>query len=623
MKRRKILALRAVTKNLRVGAITAAAMVMSLIAGIIRADVTNAVSVTDEIQTCPSVRVIFARGSGGERWTDKNYLAFKDGLEPRLTQMGITHEFYDLDYPAVSIGELDVLAGAFFGAGDAYEYGQSVDAGVNNLVEIINNTCPDTKYILGGYSQGAMVVSKAIRSLPAEKIAYVATFGDPKIFLPEGEAFGSINLLANSRKNLLRTGVIPAACKGKNLSEYRKYVPDCYAYEGMLGSYQPYLPAGYTGKVGTWCNKYDMFCSSYLSSKSHTSYVADGLYENAAQVIAAAVAKQFEIKDRQYSPHDTVILIDSTGSMAGLIQKYATRAAELARQTLDAGGRVALYTYRDLAYIDYLGAVRLCDFDECTLEEFETKVKGIGTNMGGDPDESLLSASFQVMSELKWQVGAVKSLVVLTDAGYHDPDLDGYTFIDVVGLSKRIDPVNFYVVTEPEVVDRYIELTRATGGRVVSSLEEFDLMTPYIMERTDALPQVEEMTEAELALAASEIPEITATRVSKITEGSVRVEFETDAESVVVSLNDATMGTTHEKSVEIKNLDFTLNNIVTLTPLSQTRRGDSVKINLNEIAIGKGGDGKTNDSKTNTGEANGGRDFGFLIPKAPNTGIGG
>lgn len=39
--------------------------------------------------------------------------------------------------------------------------------------------CPDTKVILGGYSQGAMVVHNALGTVDGSKIAAVAAFGDP------------------------------------------------------------------------------------------------------------------------------------------------------------------------------------------------------------------------------------------------------------------------------------------------------------------------------------------------------------------------------------------------------------------------------------------------------------
>ena len=330
-------------------------------------------SAIDYAVDCPDLRIIFARGSGEEHNTSSNYLEFIQSIESKISTWGLAHDYVDLDYEAKGIGieNIFTLIGAFFGAGDAYDFGASVDGGVAKL-EALVTACPGTKYVLGGYSQGAMVVSQAIHSISADKIIYAATFGDPKIYLPEGKAWFSLSLLepfTGTGKNLLRTGIMPDACKGKNLSDYRMYVPDCYAYEGMLGSYRPYEPLGYAGKLGTWCNKYDMFCSSYLSASSHTSYVADGLYGDASRVIAAKIAESFDVEERYTSPHDTVILIDSTGSMNSLIDKYKAEAKRLANKTWEAGGRVALYDYRDLA--DPYNVVKHCDFESCNPETFE------------------------------------------------------------------------------------------------------------------------------------------------------------------------------------------------------------------------------------------------------------
>ena len=183
---------------------------------------------------CVDLRIIFARGSGGERWEDKNYLEFKSTKKKKLKSVDLSYEFIDLDYPAIGVGldNLGVTAGAFFGAGEAYEFGESVNSGVNNLVATINTGgCYKTKYVIGGYSQGAMVISKALKKLDESRIIYAATFGDPKIYLPEG------------------AGIIPPACRREKLSDYRMYVPDCQAYKGLLGAYIPYEPAAYVGKV--------------------------------------------------------------------------------------------------------------------------------------------------------------------------------------------------------------------------------------------------------------------------------------------------------------------------------------------------------------------------------------
>ena len=45
---------------------------------------------------CPDLRVVFARGSGGELNRDANYLDFKNNIEERISGTGINYEFIDL-----------------------------------------------------------------------------------------------------------------------------------------------------------------------------------------------------------------------------------------------------------------------------------------------------------------------------------------------------------------------------------------------------------------------------------------------------------------------------------------------------------------------------------------------
>jgi len=48
-----------------------------------------------------------------------------------------------------------------------------------NLVETALKQCPDTKVVLGGYSQGSMVVHNAASRLTADQVAGAVLFGDP------------------------------------------------------------------------------------------------------------------------------------------------------------------------------------------------------------------------------------------------------------------------------------------------------------------------------------------------------------------------------------------------------------------------------------------------------------
>lgn len=511
-------------------------------------------------ESCPSLRIIFARGSGGERWSDPNYLDFKSTIEEKLKTVVLDYEFIDLDYPAVGVGldHLGTTAGAFFGSGDAYEFGESVDTGVEHLKAIVNSSsCENTKYVLGGYSQGAMVVSKSLSGINPDRLIYAATFGDPKIYLPEGQ------------------GLMPAACRGEKLSEYRMYVPDCQAYQGLLGAYIPYQPEALTGKVGTWCNGRDIFCSSRMSVDDHLSYIADNLYEDASRVIFDKIAKQFGLENTISSPHDTAILIDSTFSMASMINRYKEEALRLAEETLDSGGRVALFDYRDLD--DPYDLVQHCDFTTCTLEKFTHELDAIETDGGGDWPESLLSASFHTMASLKWQRGATKSLVILTDGEFLSPDRDGLTFDEAVSLSKRIDPVNFYIITKPRHEEVYRPLAEATGGKVVTDFNTLSLLTDYIMERYDSLPRVEENP------APDNLPTLELGDASRVDNSGFMISFTTTGQEVLVILNGKILGETTEDRITLTGIDSSKENVLTLVPLSGDMRGDSVDVNLNEI----------------------------------------
>ncbi len=536
-----------------------------------------------QAEGCPDLSVIFARGSGGERWTNDDYLEFKATIQSKLATTKLSYTFTDLDYPAVGVGieNLGTTVGAFFGAGEAYEFGESVNTGVKNLKKLVNGSaCPNTKYVLGGYSQGAMAISKALADLNANKVIYAATFGDPKIYLPEGK------------------GLIPAACRNENLSEYRMYVPDCQAYKGLLGAYIPYQPEAFTEKLGTWCNKRDFFCSSHLNMDDHLSYVSDAIYEDASRVIFDKITKEFGLENHISSPHDTAFLIDSTGSMAGMIEQYKSEALRLATETINSGGRVALYDYRDLS--DPYIPVEHCNFETCTLEVFKNELAKIRADGGGDTPESLLSASFHAMQSLKWKYGSTKSMVVLTDANFLAPDRDGMTLDEVVRLSKTIDPVNFYIITNPDYDDYYSDLAMQTGGKVVTNLDELNLLTDYIIERYDSLPRVEESLDATIR------PTIKIKEVDRI-DDEVKVSFETDGAQTLIILNDMILGTTQENEITISGVRSLMKNELKLVPLDNDARGEEVVVNLN----GYGSHGTT--SSTSTAST-------FSIPKAPNTG---
>lgn len=405
------------------------------------------------LEGCDDFEVIFARGSGQEKNHAGDYGAFETELNALLEDTTLKYSFYELDYPAVSVNVFDggfmTLLGAVVSGGDSYEYGDSVAEGVENLKNHIstkNASCPSTKFVLAGYSQGAQVISKSLDSLDSSKIIYVATFGDPKTYLPEG------------------IGLFPDACKGENFSPYRAYVPNCTADEGILGSYKPYRSENYMNKSGLWCNKNDVMCSRFMSFASHLAYEEDGLYADAAVVIRDKIFEEFpDHKKSQKIRRDTVIMLDATASMNPYIDEYKSELLRLADELLKSDGRVAVYTFGDRIN-DGTEPTMLCGFSDCTVELISEKVGEIRGDGGGDRPESFYYSSEKVMLETPWRDGATKSFIVLTDATARIVDYNKTKEEDVIKTSLEIDPVNFYVISDDTNRSFYENFVNATGG---------------------------------------------------------------------------------------------------------------------------------------------------------------
>ena len=95
---------------------------------------------------------------------------------------GLSFRVTDLDYPAVSVTSPLNAIGAKIGAGKAFTFGRSVNKGVTKLKDYyktVAKNCSDSKWVLGGYSQGALVMTQAVESFNSSKVVYVGLFGDP------------------------------------------------------------------------------------------------------------------------------------------------------------------------------------------------------------------------------------------------------------------------------------------------------------------------------------------------------------------------------------------------------------------------------------------------------------
>jgi cutinase len=117
-------------------------------------------------EPCSDVEVIFARGTGEAPGVGGNGQAFVDSL--RAQAGGKSVSVYAVNYPASQDYANSIAAGT----GDASAHAQSTAA-----------DCPNTRILLGGYSQGAAVVDSMTETMPpevADHVAAVAVLGNPK-----------------------------------------------------------------------------------------------------------------------------------------------------------------------------------------------------------------------------------------------------------------------------------------------------------------------------------------------------------------------------------------------------------------------------------------------------------
>lgn len=573
----------------------------------------SAYSSDDEYLSCTDFKFVFARGSGAEVGSERDFVPFKKAVDEVFGNSKYSYSFYELGsrpggwngftYPAPGIGistfeRFETSIGALISGGEMHAYGDSVE---NGSIEAsyywmkLKVRCPNTKVVFAGYSQGAQVISRMLQQAEPTNMFAALTFGDPKLYLPEG----SMNIFTRTT----------AACRGEKFSDYRAYVPDCYAYQGILGGYNPYQASDeYSGKLKAYCQWHDVICSSYIDldnlSYGHASYDEQGTYLRGIQ----DVYNMIEPETYKRPAQNLAILFDTTGSMWPLLSQFKNQAISAAKKVIKLGGKVAIYTYGDL---DEVTPTQLCDFETCSSDNIEDYIRGITVDGGGDTPESMLSASFSVMRELKWEIGANKSLLTLTDAPYLNPDRDDVTLDDVVKLSESIDPVNFYILTTKDVASTYEGIAERTNGGVYtneSSLALDDIEEEFL-SRTPS--PIYESTDLELPT----ISEITNLEIEQTSETSLRVDLDTDAAITIVTIGDYIAGYTEQKSVEITDLDLTKKIDICFAPVSSSGyRNEPSCVSWNPENARLRSSNKKTIMMTNDGIIE------VVVPKAPNTG---
>jgi cutinase len=185
---------------------------------------------------CSDVEVVFARGTGEPVGVGREGQAFIDALKGNVK--GRSVGVYAVNYPAS-----DDFLKATAGADDASAHVQSTVA-----------SCPDTKIVLGGYSQGAAVVD-VVTSSPIAGLGYSAPL--TKAMIPHVAA---VVVFGN-----------PSARLGQPLTR-------------MSPDFGP--------KTADLCNTNDPICSTGSDWNAHITYPKTGLIKVAAKWVTGLVQQK-------------------------------------------------------------------------------------------------------------------------------------------------------------------------------------------------------------------------------------------------------------------------------------------------------------------------------------------
>jgi cutinase len=193
--------------------------------------------------SCPTVEVVFARGTNEAPGVGATGQSFVDALTARLPGKAV--DVYGVNYPA------------------SMNFGQAADgiADASNKIQSIAANCPSTQIVLGGYSQGAAVAG------------YTTTDSIPAGFdLPAGI-----------------TGPMPPAVAPHIAAVVLFGTPDAWIMN-LLDRSAPPIAIGqsYIAKTLQLCAAGDPVCfPGGLDRSAHSSYKNNGMADQAADFAVA------------------------------------------------------------------------------------------------------------------------------------------------------------------------------------------------------------------------------------------------------------------------------------------------------------------------------------------------
>ena len=222
--------------------IFAALAVAAVMVGSLAAPTSWAARANAADDSCPAVEVLFARGTNEAPGVGATGQAFVDALNARLP--GKTIDVYAVNYPA------------------SLNFGQTADgvADASNKIQAIAASCPTTKIVLGGYSQGAALAGYTTADTVPAGFALPASI----------------------------TGPMPAAIAPHVAAVVLFGTPDAWILN-LLDHDAPAITIGqpYVAKTLQLCATGDPVCyPGGLDRSAHSSYKDNGMADQAADFAA-------------------------------------------------------------------------------------------------------------------------------------------------------------------------------------------------------------------------------------------------------------------------------------------------------------------------------------------------